>query len=311
MDLAYMVDQHLEQLLVEKGLAENTLTAYATDLTDFNAFFTKLPDSLESTPGVSPGLANLNETTLLSYCSHLRQRGLNSRSVARHLAALRGLTRFAVDMGMIPADPAELLENPKLTRSLPEVLTQTEMEAMLAVPDLCNKLGFRDRTMLEILYGAGLRVSELISLRPLNFDAQTGLIQVWGKGNKERVVPLHTLAQAFIADYLRYWRPHFRPTENRIFCNRSGRGLTRQTVFKLVQRCAIAVGIRRLISPHTLRHSFATHLLEGGADLRSVQLLLGHEDIAATEIYTHVQISRLLEVHRRCHPRSGWNPDRG
>jgi integrase/recombinase XerD len=178
------------------------------------------------------------------------------------------------------------------------------MDALLAAPDLSGKLGFRDRTMLELLYASGLRVSELCGLKVLDFDPQTNLLRVFGKGAKERLAPVHAAAARFLQDYIRHWRPLFSPKAAALFLNRSGRPLSRVGVWKLVQRYALLAGIGVRISPHTFRHSFATHLLEGGADLRSVQMLLGHADITATEIYTHVQQEQLAAVHRTFHPRS-------
>ena len=201
-------------------------------------------------------------------------------------------------------NPALLLENPKLPLHLPEVLRKDEMEALLAQPDCGVKTGARDRCMLEMLYAAGLRVSELCNLDVLDLDLQRGLVRVFGKGAKERLVPLHDAMQQMLATYLKDWRPAFSPTGGQLFVNRSGRALSRQYVWKMVKNYALQAGIRRAISPHTFRHSFATHLLEGGADLRSVQLLLGHADISATEIYTHVQAERLRALHHQFHPRS-------
>jgi len=289
------VDRYLEHLLVSKGLSENSLTAYAADLHGLLAFLVDKSLRLEE---VTP-------QTLMLYLFHLRRRGLANRSVARHLAALRGLFAHATDEGWLAENPAELLENPKLPRTLPEVLSRQEVERILALPDTSTKLGFRDRTILELLYAAGLRVTELVELRPLDFDPQTGVLRVFGKGSKERLVPLHDLAQGFLSTYLGSWRGSFKPVEEYIFLNRSGKGLSRQGVWKFIKRYALEAGITREISPHTMRHSFATHLLEGGADLRTVQTLLGHADISATEIYTHMQTSRLLAVHREHHPRSG------
>jgi integrase/recombinase XerD len=236
---------------------------------------------------------------------HVRGGGLTSRSLARRLSALRGFFAYLNDEGLIPVNPAEFLDNPKLAKKLPEVLSQKEIAAMLARPDLSDRLGFRDRTILEILYAAGLRVSELVALEPLDFDPQQGLLKIFGKGGKERLAPIHYAAQEFLEAWLVDWRPGFNPKENAIFLNRSGKALSRQGVWKAIKRYALAAGIKRTVSPHTFRHSFATHLLEGGADLRTVQILLGHEDIAATEIYTHVQTGRMIQVHRQFHPRSG------
>ena len=201
-------------------------------------------------------------------------------------------------------NPAKLLENPRTVKRIPEVLNREEVRALLNILDLSAKLGYRDRVMLELLYGAGLRVSELISLAPLDFDGQVGALRVWGKGAKERIVPLHEQAVTFVDSYIKGWRPAFGPKEDFLFLNRSGRGLTRQGVWKLIKRHAVAAGIEKTVSPHSLRHSYATHLLEGGADLRTVQILLGHADITATEIYTHVQADRLRSIHQQYHPRT-------
>ncbi len=289
-----LVDLYLEHLLVQRGLAENTLAAYSADLHDFTAFLAERGMPLDE----------VSEQTLFLYIVVVRKKGLGGRSLARHLSALRGFFAFAREEGALAEDPARFLENPKLVRSLPEVLSRAEMDALLAAPDLSDKLGFRDRTMLELLYASGLRVSELCNVKALDFDAQTNLLRVFGKGSKERLVPVHSVAANFLQDYIRHWRPLFAPKAPVLFLNRSGRGLSRVGVWKLVQRYAKMAGITCAVSPHTFRHSFATHLLEGGADLRSVQMLLGHADIAATEIYTHVQEERIAGVHRQYHPRS-------
>ncbi len=290
-----LVDAFLEHLLAVKGLAENTAAAYASDLELFLGFCAEL--------GVEVDQAD--EHAIFLFLARLRADGQSVRSQARRLSTLRGFFAFAADEGVLPDNPARFLESPKLGRALPEVLSRPEVEAILAQPKLDEKLGFRDRTILELLYAAGLRVSECVTMRPLDFDAQTGLVRVWGKGSKERVVPVHPLAQDFLTNYLKLWRGRFAPVQDRMFLNRSGKGLSRQAIFKNVQRYALQAGVRKAISPHTFRHSFATHLLEGGADLRTVQLLLGHADVTATEIYIHVQSERLAETHRRHHPRSG------
>lgn len=287
-------DHWLTQLTVVRGLAENTLGAYATDMADFLAFLEQR--------GQGPETAS--QESIFLYLYHLRRRGLANRSLARRLTALRGFFAFVVEERLRQDDPASLLDSPKLPKTLPEFLSREEVEALLARPDTTERLGFRDRTMLELLYACGLRVSELVGLAPLDYDPQTGWLKVFGKGSKERLVPVHDLAQQYLGAYVEQWRPLFRPAEDRLFLNRSGRGLSRQAVFKLVRRYAAEAGVQREISPHTLRHSFATHLLEGGADLRSVQLMLGHADVSTTEIYTHLQTGRLLAAHRRHHPRA-------
>lgn len=289
-----LMDRYLEHLLVVKGLSENSLKAYGQDLARFLEFLTAR----------SAGLEEVTEQTLSLYMITLRQEGLGNTSVARHLSALRGFFAHLADEGVLDQDPAEILENPKLRKKLPEVINRKELAALFKQPDLHTKLGFRDRTMLELLYAAGLRVSELIGLKPLDHDEGRGLLRVWGKGAKERLVPIHPVAQDFLAEYLRTWRSAFSPKEDFMFLNRSGKGLSRVAVFKNVNRYALQAGVRKKISPHSFRHSFATHLLEGGADLRSVQMLLGHADIRATEIYTHVEAERLRALHKEFHPRS-------
>jgi integrase/recombinase XerD len=289
-----LLRSYLERLLIEQGLAANTLCAYRSDLRDFLSFLGK--------HGLEP--RECSEQGIFLYIVDIRRRGLGGRSLARHLSALRGFFSFLREEGALQADPSRFLENPKLQKQLPEVLSRKEMQALLAQPDLTGKLGFRDRTMLELLYASGLRVSELCSLKPLDFDPQVGVLRIFGKGSKERLVPVHAEAGQWLGEYLTYWRSLFSPVSPNVFLNRSGKPLSRVGIWKLVQKYARMAGIRREISPHTFRHSFATHLLEGGADLRSVQLLLGHADISATEIYTHVQAERLAKIHKNHHPRS-------
>ncbi|TVM15653.1 site-specific tyrosine recombinase XerD [Oceanidesulfovibrio indonesiensis] len=288
------LDRYLEHLLVEKGLAERTLESYAHDLSTFLLFLQERGAALE----------DVDEESLLYYIVRERSRGMNSRSMARRLSSLRGFFGYLFDEQLLPKNPAENLENPKLTRNLPNVLSVEEVSALLAACDLTTKLGFRDRTMLELLYAAGLRVSELTALRPLDYDPQAGLVKVWGKGSKERIVPIHDVSQEFLNEYLNSWRSSFSPVEDAVFLNRSGKGLSRVAIWKIIRKYAAQTGLAKQISPHTFRHTFATHLLEGGADLRTVQILLGHADISATEIYTHVQAHRLAAIHRAHHPRS-------
>jgi len=289
------VDSFLEHLLAVKGLSENSLRSYAADLNGFLEFWGEDLDSSHQ----------VDEQSILLYLTYLHHKGMSTRSVARQLSALRSFFAFLCQSSLQAHNPAELLEGPKISRSLPEVLSQQEMNRLLDQPDVHTRLGFRDRTILELMYAAGLRVTEACTLKPLDFDAQAGVLKIRGKGSKDRLVPIHPTAQSYLQTYLSAWRPLLSPQQDIIFLNRSGRGLTRQGLWKMIKRYANQACIRRNISPHTIRHSFATHLLEGGADLRSVQLLLGHADISATEIYTHVQGQRLLEVHRRFHPRSG------
>ncbi|WP_319466855.1 site-specific tyrosine recombinase XerD [uncultured Pseudodesulfovibrio sp.] len=289
------VDRYLEHILIEKGLSENSLSGYSQDLASLLAFLSAKSFRLEE----------LTDQTLFLYLTYLRAKGLKSRSLARHLSSLRGFFSYAVAEKWYKEDPGHLLENPKLPKKLPEFLTRAEIARILDLPDGSTKLGMRDKAMLELLYAAGLRVSELIQMKVLDYDAQVGLLRVFGKGSKERLVPIHYTAQDVLNRYLKQTRPSFKPAEDYMFLNRSGKGLTRQGVWKLIKKFAAKAEIKRSISPHTFRHSFATHLLEGGADLRTVQLLLGHADISATEIYTHIQSGRLKNIHQEYHPRSG------
>ena len=288
------IDRYLEYLLIERGLSENSLNGYLSDLESFQSFLEERSAKIE----------DATSQTLLLYLTSLRSKALKSTSLARHLSSLRGFFAFCSSRGFIKEDPATLLENPKLPRKIPEFLSPEEIGRILALPKLTEKLGFRDRAMLELLYAAGMRVSELINLNIEDFDPQTGVLIIFGKGSKERLVPIHYVAQNFLNQYIKDWRPAFNPKVKNIFLNRSGKGLTRQGVWKLIKKFALEAGIKRSISPHTFRHSFATHLLDGGADLRTVQLLLGHSDINATEIYTHIQAGRLVQLHKRFHPRS-------
>lgn len=288
------IDAYLQHLTVIRGLSEKTVEAYGSDLLFFRDFLTELGGSLDA----------VDEHTLFLYLVHLRRKDLKNTSLARNISSLRGFFDHLVQERILPASPAALLDSPKLARKLPDVLSRDEVTALLGRPDTGDRLGFRDRTMLELLYACGLRVSELVSMTAADFDPQSGLMRVMGKGSKERYVPLHDGAMRFLMDYLGHWRPLFGPKCDTVFLNRSGLGLSRQGVWKMIRRHAMEAGITRKVSPHTLRHSFATHLLEGGADLRTVQILLGHSDIMATEIYTHVQSARMIALHRKFHPRS-------
>ncbi|MBQ9407315.1 MAG: site-specific tyrosine recombinase XerD [Desulfovibrio sp.] len=286
-----------DSLLTQRGLSPKTVEAYGQDMESFLRYRQELAQS--GSTNTAP-----DEQEIFLYLAWLRAHGNTPRTLARRLSALRAFFSFAVDEGRLAKNPTELLENPKQPLHLPEVLTQEEMETLLAQPDMSTKNGWRDRCMLELLYAAGLRVSELCMLCVPDLDLQRGLVRVFGKGSKERLVPLHNAMLGLLTDYLRLWRQQFAPTGKQLFVNRRGQALTRQYVWKMVKKYALQAGICRAISPHTFRHSFATHLLERGADLRAVQLLLGHADISATEIYTHVQTERLLNIHRQFHPRS-------
>ena len=284
-----------EYLLAQRGLSMRTVVSYRQDLENFFLFLDEL-DAGDKT--------SLDEHDLFLYLAWLRARKNAGRTLARRLSALRGFFEYTVEEGLLESNPASLLESPRLPQYLPEVLSKAEMDRLLQLPDMREKCGRRDRCLLEMLYAAGLRVSELCNLLVADVDMQRGLVLVSGKGAKDRLVPLHSLVLDLLQQWLSFWRDDFSPQSRYLFLNRSGKGLSRQYVWKMVKKYALLAGIRRSISPHTFRHSFATHLLEGGADLRAVQLLLGHADISATEIYTHVQAERLHALHRQFHPRS-------
>ncbi|MFP4397525.1 MAG: site-specific tyrosine recombinase XerD [Desulfonatronovibrio sp.] len=290
-----LIDNFLEHILVVRGLSSGTVDSYTQDMISFTEFLEHKNISL----------TKVTEQNIFIYLMFLRNKGLQSRSLARHMATLRGFYAFMQEQGHIQNNPAGILENPKIPKLLPKVLSTRDVENLLAQPSTADKLGARDKAMLELLYAAGLRVSEVAGLKVLNFDRQSGTVRVWGKGGKERIVPLHLTCMKWLEYYLDNWRGSFAPKKDIMFLNRSGKGLSRQGIWKIIKKYALMAGIRKQVSPHTLRHSFATHLLEGGADLRTVQILLGHSDIIATEIYTHVQNDRLKTTHEKFHPRSG------
>lgn len=296
MSIDRLIDRYTAYLTVEKGLAPNTLESYSRDLQDFLAYLD------------GQGLAALSEveaTALLGYLIHLRNRGLKATTRSRHLVTLRGFFRFLHQENEIAQDPAALVELPKAGLQLPEVLSVAEVRALLAAPDKTRPTGLRNAAMLELLYAAGLRVSELIHLKVVELNLEAGFVRPFGKGGKERVVPVGRTALSVLQTYLATARPQLLKEVSSafLFVARRGRPLSRQGFWKVLKRYADRAGIRRSVSPHTLRHSFASHLLEGGADLRVVQVMLGHADIATTQIYTHVSTDRLKAVHRQYHPR--------
>lgn len=286
----------LDYIEVEKGLAENTIQAYRSDLTDYLAF-------LRQRAVNSP--ADADKQDISAYLALLKKRGNQPGTLARRLSAVKALMRFLRLEGYLHHDETGSLTPPRLTRRLPRVMTVAEVERLLSVPDLDSPLGTRDRAMLELLYATGLRVSEMLSLRPPDLDAGRGLVRCRGKGNRERVVPVGAPALRHIAAYRSGVRPRFKPKAGMpLFVNRRGKPLTRQTIWKMVRKYARAAGIRKEVTPHTFRHSFATHLLENGADLRVVQELLGHVDIETTQKYTHLTTGALRMEYDRAHPRA-------
>ena len=295
LDLA--IEGFLGQARVERGLSANTLEAYHRDLQRFCTW-------LASDQGVHDPEAVTRDHIGL-YLGVLLDQGLARRSLARHRVSIRQLFGFLLHEGLIPADPSAQVEAPLPQRSLPEVLGQQEVEDLLAAPDTSSPLGLRDAAMLQLMYSTGLRVSELVGLPMSAVQTRAGFLHVRGKGGKERIVPMGERATALLLRWLREGRPELDPDgrAKTVFVSRRARPMARQTFWHRVRRHALVAGIRKKVSPHKLRHSFATHLLEHGADLRVVQALLGHSDISTTEIYTHVANERLRQVHRDHHPR--------
>lgn len=296
-EFARAMAAHRDYLLAERGLTPATLEAYRRDLLQHIAY-------LADREGIQTP-AQVARSSLLSFLVWLREAGCAASTVARKESSLRSFYAFLAEQGELSADPAALLESPRLARPLPNVLTQDEVVRLLETPDEESLLGRRDAAMLELAYAAGLRVSELLGLKIEELNLSVGYLRCRGKGGKERIVPVHQVAIDKIRRYLLEDRESYHPRTSQrvIFLNRSGKPLSRMGFWKILRKYVAQAGIPRSISPHVLRHSFATHLLENGVDLRSLQEMLGHSDIATTQIYTHVSASRLKEIHARFHPR--------
>ncbi len=285
----------LDYLAVEKGLAKNSLVSYGTDLRRFGKWLEEHSTDIES----------VKRAHLTRYFQSLRSAGISARSVARALAAIRGFFRFLVAERHLKHDPTENLDNPKLWTTLPKSLPPSDVEALLAAPDRQSPDGLRDAAMLELLYATGLRVSELIRVKLEEIELEAGFLRTFGKGSKERIVPFGNSARDAITAYIDRGRAHFnRRNDPHLFLSNRGRPMSRQSFWMKIVKYARKAGIKSQISPHVLRHSFATHLLENGADLRSVQLMLGHSDISTTQIYTHVSRARLQKMYDQFHPRA-------
>ena len=299
MEIAAAISSFLTHVQVEKGLAVNTLSAYRRDLAKFEDFAKKR----------KLALAAVKRDDLVDFLASLYRQKLESKTVARHLVTLRNFFRHAQVEESITEDPTAHLESPKIRRSLPGYLRLDEVEKLLELPDQTTPLGLRDRAMLEVLYSTGLRVSELTSLRVMDLDTKVGCVRCIGKGDKERIVPVGRKALAIVEKYLRHGRIALIATTRGtagafLFVNRRGGRISRVGVWKIFSSYGRKAGLRVPLTPHMLRHSFATHLLERGADLRSVQLMLGHSDISTTQIYTHVVEERLKQIYKAHHPRA-------
>jgi len=292
-----IIDQFLGYLAVERGLSKNTLEAYSRDLIRFM-------EHLEKAEGVGQW-SEVTPSHIQSYMVRLAKMGLSPKSLARNLASLRSFFKYLMREKFIGSDPASLIKSPRSGRSLPKVMGRKDVEALIGAVSDSGPCGLRDKAMLELLYGTGVRVSELVDLDVDRVNMLVGTLLVRGKGDKERVVPMGEYAIEALQSYLRSGRPALargKPSKA-LFLNRRGKRISRQAVWKILKAYASRAGLRESISPHVLRHSFATHMLEGGADLRAIQELLGHADISTTQIYTHVASSRLKEIHRKYHPR--------
>jgi integrase/recombinase XerD len=291
---ARALDRWLEYLAVERGLSRNTVLAYRRDLE-------RLAEDMGSRQ-VDPLAARTTE--LAAHVRRLRRSGLSPRTIRRALSSIKGFYGFQLEEGDRDDQPAEALLPPRKLRDLPKVLTEEQVESLLAAPDVSAVLGLRDRAMLELLYASGLRVSELVTLEISQLRLDQGFLVAFGKGSKERIVPVGESAELWVGRYLREGRPELvDERKDQVFLNHRGRPLTRQGFWKILKGHARARGIRA-VSPHVLRHSFATHLLEHGADLRAVQMMLGHADISTTQIYTHIHQERLRGLYDRFHPRA-------
>ncbi|MBU0995800.1 MAG: site-specific tyrosine recombinase XerD [Proteobacteria bacterium] len=291
-----LADQYINHLMIEKGLSQNTIESYTSDLCNFLNFLKQNKIHI---------IEDIDTPAIIKHIITLRQNGLEARSRARHLVALRGFFKYLLKEKIIKNDPTRIIDLPKSGLHLPDVLSVDEISSLLNAPDPLKLRGQRDAAMIELLYAAGLRVSELVHLELNHIHTIAGFVRVFGKGSKERIVPIGSYAKIKVEAYLIQARPRLLKNDisKYLFFARNGNPMTRQGFWKLLNKYALIAGIRKNITPHTLRHSFATHMLEGGADLRSVQMMLGHSDISTTQIYTHVTGTQLKNVHKKYHPR--------
>ncbi len=297
MKIEKYIGDFIHYLGVERGLARNTLESYRRDLQQYANYMEGQKINY---------IDNSTQHSVIGYLLFLQKNGRVASTIARHMSALKAFHRFLVNEGVIPKDPTANLETPKPHKKLPQVLSLQEVELLLDAPKVKNASDSRDKAMLELLYATGIRVSELINLNVDNLNLDMGFVRCFGKGSKERIIPLGKVAIKWVGEYLGWGRAKLIKTPNQpsLFVNYNGHRLTRQGFWKIIKKYAKDAGIQKEITPHTLRHSFATHLLENGADLRSVQEMLGHADITTTQIYTHLTKGRLKEVYSKHHPRA-------
>ncbi|KIY21596.1 MULTISPECIES: site-specific tyrosine recombinase XerD [Mesobacillus] len=293
------LDDFIHFLVVEKGLAKNTIIAYKRDLNSYIHYLNNV-EQLGDLNGVQ-------RPQIVHFLKFLKDSGKSSKTLARHIASIRAFHHFLLREKAVDHDPTVHIESPQHERSLPNVLSMEEVETLLESPKLTGPFGYRDKAMLEMMYATGMRVSELIGLQLSDVHLTMGFVRCMGKGSKERIIPIGKTASDAIEEYLEKGRPKLKAKtykEDALFLNHHGKGLTRQGFWKILKRLTAEAGIEKELTPHTLRHSFATHLLENGADLRAVQEMLGHADISTTQIYTHVTKMRLKDVYTKFHPRA-------
>jgi integrase/recombinase XerD len=296
-ELDRQICNYIDFLRLEKNLSPQTLISYKFDFAKYRGYLVN--------SGIEAA-SNVTEDYIEKFLAALHRQNLSARSVARILSTVRGFHRYLIGEEEVKDDPTQIIDSPKQEKNLPEVLSIAEVDKILKQPDISSRLGIRDRAMIETLYATGIRVSELIFLKQTNLKIDDGLILVYGKGSKERLVPIGRSARQWIGEYQKQSRIHLAKTgksQDYLFLNIRGTKLTRDMIRKLVEKYSLAAGIGKKVHPHTFRHSFATHMLEGGADLRAVQEMLGHADISTTQIYTHIDREYLKEVHRTFHPR--------
>jgi integrase/recombinase XerD len=293
----HLTQEYIDYLIIEKGLSSNSLASYSADLVQFITFLEK------------NRITDLNEVdtaVILAWLIDLAKKGLSAKSRARHLVTIRGLYKFLSAEKRVRQNPVKTVDLPKTGLALPKIMTVAEVADLLDIPDVRKPRELRNSAMMEIMYGAGLRVSELIGLRLQDINLEANFVRVMGKGSKERIVPIGSKARAVTQEWIKQGRPFLAKNISTpfLFTARAGKPMTRQAFWKIIKKYSLAAGISKNITPHTLRHSFATHLLEGGADLRSVQTMLGHSDISTTQIYTHISREYLVKMHQKYHPRN-------
>ncbi|MBU2631849.1 MAG: site-specific tyrosine recombinase XerD [Proteobacteria bacterium] len=291
-----LTQHYLDYLIIEKGLSDNSLMSYSADLAQYLTFLEK--------NGIVD-LNNVDTAVILAWLIDLSKKGLSAKSRARHLITVRGLYKFLINEKKVTKNPMKNVDIPKTGLSLPKIMTISEVATLLEVPDIRNPRDLRNSAMMEIMYGAGLRVSELILLKLQDINLDANFVRVMGKGSKERIVPIGSHARSITQKWIKEGRTILlnKTSTPYLFVARAGKPMTRQSFWKIIKKYSLLANLSKNITPHTLRHSFATHLLEGGADLRSVQTMLGHSDISTTQIYTHISREYLMKMHEKYHPR--------